>query len=53
MFWWALRAATVVVAVGFFEFETNDVGLTEAITRIWTAKRKEMGSVEPVLQGVA
>ncbi|KAI4287949.1 MAG: hypothetical protein L6R35_002786 [Caloplaca aegaea] len=52
-FWWALRVATVVVAVGFFEFETNDVGLTEAIKRIWTAKRKEMGSVEPVLQGVA
>lgn len=52
-FWWALRAATVVVAIGFFEFETNDVGLTEAIKKIWTAKRKEDSYVEPVLRGVA
>ena len=34
---WLLRLATVVVGVGFYEFETNDVGLTEAIKRIWTA----------------
>jgi succinate dehydrogenase (ubiquinone) membrane anchor subunit len=34
---WALKAGTVVVAVGLYEFETNDVGLTEAIHRIWTA----------------
>jgi succinate dehydrogenase (ubiquinone) membrane anchor subunit len=34
---WALRAATVVVGVGLYEFETNDVGLTEAIKRIWKA----------------
>ncbi|KAI4224618.1 MAG: hypothetical protein L6R36_004537 [Xanthoria steineri] len=52
-FWWALRAATVVVAIGFFEFETNDVGVTEAIKKIWTAKRKEDSYVEPVLRGVA
>ncbi|KAL8903218.1 MAG: hypothetical protein Q9171_007479 [Xanthocarpia ochracea] len=52
-FWWALRAATVVTAIGFFEFETNDVGLTEAIKRIWTAKRKEESYVEPILRGVA
>lgn len=51
-FWWALRAATLLVAVGFFEFETNDVGLTEGIKRIWTAKRKE-AYVEPILRGVA
>ncbi|KAI4234290.1 MAG: hypothetical protein LQ349_003876 [Xanthoria aureola] len=51
-FWWALRAATVVVAIGFFEFETNDVGVTEAIKKIWTAKRKEDSYVEPVLRGV-
>lgn len=37
VFWWGLRAATVLVGVGLYEFETNDVGLTEAIKRIWTA----------------
>ena len=37
LFWWALRAATLLAGVGFYEFETNDVGLTEAIKRIWTA----------------
>lgn len=34
---WALKAATVVVGIGFYEFETNDVGLTEAIKRVWKA----------------
>ena len=43
----------MIVAVGFFEFETNDVGLTEAIKKIWTAKRKDEAYVEPVLRGVA
>ena len=37
LFWWGLRAATLTVGVGLYEFETNDVGLTEAIKRIWTA----------------
>lgn len=37
LFWWGLRAATLTVAVGLYEFETNDVGLTEAIKRIWMA----------------
>jgi succinate dehydrogenase (ubiquinone) membrane anchor subunit len=37
VFWWGLRAATVLVGVGLYEFETNDVGVTEAIKRIWTA----------------
>ncbi|CAF9918353.1 MAG: hypothetical protein HETSPECPRED_003735 [Heterodermia speciosa] len=37
LFWWGLRAATLMVAIGFYEFETNDVGLTEAIKRVWTA----------------
>lgn len=36
-FMWALNAATLLVGVGFYEFETNDVGLTEAIKRIWHA----------------
>lgn len=37
LFWWGLRAATILVGVGFYEFETNDVGLTEAIKRVWKA----------------
>ena len=37
VFWWGLRLATLVVGVGFYEFETNDVGLTEGIKRIWKA----------------
>jgi succinate dehydrogenase (ubiquinone) membrane anchor subunit len=39
-FWWALNLATLTVGVGLYEFETNDVGVTEAIKRIWTAKQK-------------
>jgi succinate dehydrogenase (ubiquinone) membrane anchor subunit len=35
--WWTLRAATLTVAVALYEFETNDVGVTEAIKRIWKA----------------
>ncbi|KAI9854500.1 MAG: membrane anchor subunit of succinate dehydrogenase, Sdh4 [Vezdaea acicularis] len=34
---WGLRAATLLVAVGLYEFETNDVGITEAVKRVWTA----------------
>jgi len=34
---WALRLGTVVVGVGIYEFETNDVGLTEGVKRIWRA----------------
>ncbi|KEF62084.1 succinate dehydrogenase (ubiquinone) membrane anchor subunit [Exophiala aquamarina CBS 119918] len=37
VFGWLLNLATVVVAIGFYEFETNDVGVTEAIKRIWHA----------------
>ena len=36
-FEWLLRAATVLVGVGLYEFETNDVGVTETIKRVWTA----------------
>jgi succinate dehydrogenase (ubiquinone) membrane anchor subunit len=35
--WWVLRGATLTVAVALYEFETNDVGVTEAIKRIWKA----------------
>lgn len=37
LFDWALRLATLVVGIGFYEFETNDVGLTEGVKRIWKA----------------
>lgn len=37
LFMWGLNAATVVVGLALYEFETTDVGLTEAIKRIWTA----------------
>ncbi|KAK4694861.1 succinate dehydrogenase (ubiquinone) membrane anchor subunit, partial [Lecanoromycetidae sp. Uapishka_2] len=36
-FMWGLNLATLTVAVGLYEFETNDVGVTEAIQRIWRA----------------
>lgn len=34
---WTLNAATVLVAIGLYEFETNDVGVTETIKRVWKA----------------
>jgi hypothetical protein len=34
---WTLNLATLVVAIGFYEFETNDVGVVEAVKRIWHA----------------
>jgi len=37
VFWWLLRFATLSVAVGFYEFETHDVGITEGIKRVWKA----------------
>lgn len=37
LFMWGLNAATAVVGLALYEFETTDVGLTEAIKRIWTA----------------
>lgn len=37
LFAWGLNAATAVVGLALYEFETTDVGITEAIKRIWTA----------------
>ncbi|KAL7929541.1 hypothetical protein V8C35DRAFT_284347 [Trichoderma chlorosporum] len=37
LFWWGLNLATVTVGVGLYEFETNDIGITEAIKKIWKA----------------
>jgi succinate dehydrogenase (ubiquinone) membrane anchor subunit len=34
---WTLRIATLATLVGLYEFETNDVGLTEGIKRVWKA----------------
>jgi len=34
---WALRAGTVILGVALYSFETNDVGVTEAVSRIWHA----------------
>lgn len=35
---WILRGFTLLVAYGLYEFESNDVGVTEAVKRVWTAK---------------
>ncbi|KAJ9648232.1 membrane anchor subunit of succinate dehydrogenase, Sdh4 [Coniosporium apollinis] len=37
LFMWGLKLATLLVGVGLYEFETNDVGVTEAVKRIWKA----------------
>ncbi|KAK0734307.1 succinate dehydrogenase-like protein [Lasiosphaeria miniovina] len=34
---WGLNVATVIVGLALYEFETTDVGVTEAIKRVWTA----------------
>jgi succinate dehydrogenase (ubiquinone) membrane anchor subunit len=34
---WALRIATVTLGVALYSFETNDVGITEAVARLWHA----------------
>lgn len=37
IFMWGLNLATLLVGIGFYEFETNDVGLVEGVKRIWHA----------------
>lgn len=37
LFEWGLRAGSLVVAAGLYEYETNDVGLTEGIKALWHA----------------
>ncbi|KAI0870445.1 mitochondrial succinate dehydrogenase cytochrome b560 subunit D [Hypoxylon argillaceum] len=34
---WLLNAATVLAGIGLYEFETNDVGVTETVKRVWKA----------------
>ncbi|KAI5288025.1 membrane anchor subunit of succinate dehydrogenase, Sdh4 [Ascosphaera aggregata] len=37
VFKWGLRAATLTVAAGLYEFETNDIGLCGGLKKIWNA----------------
>jgi len=41
---WANFLAIFVVGWGWYEFETNDVGLTEGIRRIWKAGSVKEGT---------
>ncbi|KAI0102710.1 mitochondrial succinate dehydrogenase cytochrome b560 subunit D [Nemania sp. FL0031] len=34
---WLLNIATALAGIGLYEFETNDVGITEAVKRVWNA----------------
>ncbi|KAF8738574.1 hypothetical protein AX14_011055 [Amanita brunnescens Koide BX004] len=34
---WTLRTATVATLVGIYQFNTNDIGLTELIAKVWAA----------------
>ncbi|GJC85061.1 succinate dehydrogenase cytochrome b small subunit [Colletotrichum tofieldiae] len=34
---WGLNLATALVGLGLYEFETSDVGVTEAVARLWRA----------------
>jgi succinate dehydrogenase (ubiquinone) membrane anchor subunit len=34
---WALRVSTVLLGLALYSFETNDVGITEAVSRVWHA----------------
>jgi succinate dehydrogenase (ubiquinone) membrane anchor subunit len=34
---WALRIGTVGLGVALYSFETNDVGITELVARLWHA----------------
>ncbi|KAF2100201.1 succinate dehydrogenase-like protein membrane anchor subunit [Rhizodiscina lignyota] len=34
---WVLNISTVIVLIGLYEFETNDVGIVEAVKRVWKA----------------
>jgi len=35
---WALNAGTLLVLYGLYEFETNDVGITEGVKKVWKAR---------------
>lgn len=35
---WTLRLSTLLALYGCYQFNTNDVGLTALVGRVWTAK---------------
>ncbi|RIB20112.1 CybS-domain-containing protein [Gigaspora rosea] len=37
VFAWGLRGATLIALYGCYEFNTNDVGLTELVKKVWHA----------------
>ncbi|GAA5899453.1 hypothetical protein JCM6882_009120 [Rhodosporidiobolus microsporus] len=38
---WVLRLATVGVLIGVYQFETNDIGLTELLKKAWKGEKKD------------
>jgi len=51
-FMWALNLATLIVGIGFYEFETNDAGVTEAVKRIWHAGENDATIGKTELSGL-
>ena len=49
---YVLTACLFLVGWGWYEFETNDVGLTEGIRRVWTAKPGTLQTDEPKVGGL-
>lgn len=47
-----LMLATLVVGIGLYEFETNDVGITEAVKRIWRAGKNDATIEKSNLSGL-
>ncbi len=36
---WALRITTLLTLYGCYSFNTNDIGITEFVKRVWTGKK--------------
>jgi len=49
LMFWVLRISTVVVGVGIFSFQTNDVGITETIKKVWKAWWKDIASISLIV----
>lgn len=47
-----LILATLIVGVGLYEFETNDVGVTETVKRIWRAGANDATIKKANLEGL-
>jgi succinate dehydrogenase (ubiquinone) membrane anchor subunit len=50
LFDWANVAAVFLVGWGWYEFETNDVGLTAGIARVWRAGATAQDAKEKIEQ---